>query len=131
MTVRHPDPWPNRHTEECTSCGARRRELHDDDCRGHLGTGIRNLDGARKELRRRWRQEPIPEPVARPGHRFYVTVRAGRRSGPLLGPYVSHLTALANVGRARALATAVDDMAWHYRYGTASAAATVPTRFGR
>lgn len=126
------DPWPNRHTEKCTSCGAQRREPHDDDCRGHLGTGIRHIAGARAYLRRKYRQAPAEQPVTRPaGCRFYVTVRAGRRAGALLGPYASHITALGNVDRARRLAGDVDDMAWHYRYGTAAIAGTVPTRFGR
>lgn len=59
----------------------------------------------RRELRRRWNQG-LPQPVIRrPGARFYVTIRelpAGQ-VGWLLGPYASHMSALANVERGRRL----------------------------
>jgi hypothetical protein len=132
MATRRRDRLPNRHTEECTGCGARRKERHDEDCRGHLGSGIRNLDAARRSIRRRYGQG-APEPIARrPGARFYVTARSGRRTAYLLGPFASHMTAQAAVPRAR--------QELHSRYphdapwmalGTASRPDTVPTVLGR
>lgn len=96
----------------------------------YLGTGIGTLDGAKRYLRRRWSQG-LPEPVVRrPGARFYVTARVGRKTIPLLGPYVSHMTALAAVTRARGLAQGQDRLAFA-TIGTASVMQTVPTLFGR
>ena len=126
------DRYPNRHTEECTGCGARRGERHD-DCRGHLGSGIRNLDGARRHLRRRWNQGQPEPPVCRPGARFYVTARSdGGRTAWLIGPFASHVGAQAAVPRARRLLADryPDDAQWA-SLGTASRPGTVPTTFGR
>lgn len=125
MKVR--DVWPNRHTEECSDCGARQKEIHE-ECGGHLGTGIRNVRAARRYLRRKW-SEGRPEPIAyRPGARFYVT---GARAF-LLGPYVSHMTALAAVPRGRRLAAASGGMTVEFgAYGTASCPDAIPTRYGR
>ncbi len=128
------DPWPNRHTEECTSCGALPDEIHYVDCGGHLGTGIRHHDGARRYLRRKFNDGPAQEPVSRPGHRFYVTAYKGRRGGVsyLLGPYVSHMSALAAVPRARrAFDERCPDLAPFVGFGTVSRPDTVPTVFGR
>lgn len=71
-----------------------------------------------------------PEP---PGE-INVTIRelpAGR-VGWLLGPYASHMTALANVERGRQLAEDLrpDQAAFAY-FGTASHPHTLPTVFGR
>lgn len=96
----------------------------------------------RRELRRRFRQQPMPEVQTRPGARFYVTIRnSSGRGGALLGPYASHMTALANVERGRRLVReAIDDgrinphdaiEAEFASYGTASVMRTVPSRFGR
>ncbi len=126
------DRWPNRHTEECTGCGARPGEVHDDDCRGHLGSGIRHHRGARRDLRRRFgRQRPEPV-VRRAGARFYVTAQQGRRIVYLMGPFVSHMTALARVPRARQLLAEryPCDAPW-VSVGTGSRPDAVPTRFGR
>ena len=96
----------------------------------------------KRDLRRRFRVAPLPPVVRRPGARFYVTIRSGgSRRGALLGPYVSHMTALANVERARRLVTAAiaagrvraGDVldAEFAEYGTASLHRTVRTVFGR
>lgn len=69
----------------------------------YLGTGIGNLAAAKSYLRRKWNKGQPEAIQVRPGHRFYVTLRAGRRSALLLGPYVSHMTAIAVVPRARRL----------------------------
>lgn len=86
----------------------------------------------RRELRRRWNQGP-PEPVvARPGARFYVTARMGRRAAALLGPYSSHMAALGNVDRARRLLADSRYPERHFaEVGTASLPRTVGTVFGR
>jgi hypothetical protein len=49
---------------------------------------------------------------------FYVTVKDGRRTGWLLGPYATHGEALAHVDDGRRLARAVDDRAAWYAFGT-------------
>ncbi len=49
---------------------------------------------------------------------FYVTVKDGRRTGWLLGPYATHAEAVAHVGDGRRLARAVDDRAAWYAFGT-------------
>lgn len=66
------------------------------------------------------------------GGRYYVTVVDAGRVGYLLGPYDTHVEALANVERARGLAEGVDPRAWFYAFGTArtSDAFTPATRFG-
>jgi hypothetical protein len=98
----------------------------------YLGTGIGTLAGAKSYLRAKWRQDPLPPIEIRPGHRFYVTARSGSHVGYLLGPYVSHMTALAKIPRARQLAYGVrPDEATFAAFGTASRPDTVPTRFGR
>jgi hypothetical protein len=86
----------------------------------------------RRELRRRWNQGLPQEVVRRPGARFYVTIRDGRRVGFLLGPYASHMTALANVERGRKLAEDLrPDQAAFAAFGTASHPHTLSTVFGR
>ncbi len=100
------------------------------DC---LGTGIADLDAAKRYLRRRWNQGP-PESVAtRPGARFYVTLRQGRKTALLLGPFVSHMTAIERVDRARRLAQETYPAAsfGFASFGTASLPDTRPTLFGR
>ncbi|MGK5677643.1 hypothetical protein [Actinoplanes sp. URMC 104] len=99
---------------------------------GYLGTGINDLDAAKRYLRRRFRQDPLPRIKRRPGARFYVVARHSGRTVLLLGPYVSHMTALANVERGRRLAVDrfSDEMTWA-TVGTMSAAKTYPTTFGR
>lgn len=97
----------------------------------YLGTGIGDLTAAKRYLRRTYNQG-LPEPVvSRPGARFYVSIRTGRRVGFLLGPYASHMTALANVRRGRDLAIQADPSAAFAAFGTASHPRTVPTVFGR
>lgn len=54
---------------------------------------------------------------------FYVTVRHGKRSGALLGPYATHGEALANVDRAKRYALEYIDLASFYAYGTAKTTA--------
>ena len=100
--------------------------------RGWYGTGILNEKAARRYLRRKFSSYPLPPIEVRPGARFYVTARDGKRSALLLGPYVSHMTALANVDRGRRLTRE----SGHWRasfmdYGTASLLTTEPTVFGR
>ncbi len=123
----------NRHTEQCTGCGATPRESHDDDCRGHLKTGIRHHRAARRYLRRKFGQSAHRRPITRcPGARFYVTGRAGVRVVYLLGPYVSHMTALERVPQAcRQLAEQFPHEVPWLRVGTASRPDTVATRLGR
>lgn len=96
-----------------------------------LGTGISTLAGARRELRRRHNQGQ-PEPVmSRPGARFYVTARLGRRTQVLLfGPYSSHMTALAHVGRARTRVVREPFGAW-VPTGTCSLMTSEQTSYGR
>jgi hypothetical protein len=96
----------------------------------YLGTGIGDLAAAKKYLRRKFRQSPLPPIVHRPGARFYVTARRGRRTAFLLGPYVSHMTALAAVPRAKAIIRDRDPYA-SIAVGTASLPYTVLTKFGR
>lgn len=87
---------------------------------------------ARRDLRRRFRSTPLPPVQSRPGARFYVTVRDGSRTAALLGPYVSHMTALAAVPRGEALARAAfPDETEFASFGTASLLKTIRTRFGR
>ena len=69
----------------------------------YLGTGIGTLAGAKRYLRNKWSQSPLPAIVRRPGARFYVTARRGKQTAYLLGPYVSHMTALAKVPQAQRL----------------------------
>ena len=107
--------------------------MHEDPFTGrvtYLGTGIANLDAAKRYLRAKFRQSPLPHIERRPGALFYVSVRRGRRSRMLLGPYVSHLSALAAVPRARRLLSDRYPDAW-VSVGTASTPETLPTLFGR
>jgi hypothetical protein len=94
---------------------------------------VENLPRAgRRDLRRRFNQGLPPTPVRRPGARFYVTIRCGSRVGFLLGPYASHMTALANVERGHRLAEqARPDQATFASFGTASLPHSRPTVFGR
>jgi hypothetical protein len=113
-----------------------------------LGTGIPDLKAAKRYLRRKFTQGRPEEIIQRPGARFYVTARIGRHTYALLGPYVSHMTALAAIPRAERLLTAAEvgepdpDVSFQGMYpfarlhpftalGTASAPVTVPTVFGR
>lgn len=50
---------------------------------------------------------------------FYVTVKDGRRTGFLLGPYDEWTDALGNVDRGRKLAQGANSRAAFYAYGTA------------
>lgn len=94
----------------------------------HRLSGIRNPRAARRYLRGKF-STGLPEPVvSRPGALFYVTLQAGRRSAFLLGPYVSHMTALAAVPRAREMLGARGLFA---SVGTASTPRRLPTVFGR
>jgi hypothetical protein len=98
----------------------------------YLGTGIGDLKAAKRYLRNKFRERPLEPIVSRPGARFYVTVRSGQRLGYLLGPYVSHMTALAAVPRARRLAEAANpSQAAFASFGTTSRPDTRPTLFGR
>jgi hypothetical protein len=90
------------------------------------GTGIADEPAARRYLRRKFNQGPLEPIRRRPGARFYVSAR-GRRTVLLLGPYVSHMTALERVPRARGLLPGVVFVA----VGTCSAPTTLPTRYGR
>lgn len=100
--------------------------------RDYLGTGIPDLTAAKRYLKRKWRTEPLPEIRGRPGARFYVTARSGRQTAFLLGPYVSHMTALRHVTRARRmLRDHPDPRAAFAAVGTASALVTLPTVYGR
>ena len=107
--------------------------MHDDIDRGHLGTGIRDLKAAKRYLKRKFSQGKPETVVVRPGARFYVTVRAaGNRVAYLLGPYVSHMTALTHVPRARRmLAERWGTQGRVLSIGTASRPSTVETIFGR
>lgn len=49
---------------------------------------------------------------------YYVTVKDGKRSGFLLGPFDDHAAALARVDQARKLAEAADCRAAFYSFGT-------------
>lgn len=68
-------------------------------------------------------------------HDFYVTVIHGERSGFLLGPYLTHAEALAQVFRGKKLAEQHNTRALFndYAYGTASApsASPIETVFGK
>ena len=101
------------------------------DRTSYLGTGIADLGAAKRYLRRKFNQGPAEPVVSRPGARFYVTARSGRRTVYLLGPYASHMTALVNVDRGRILAHTRGAAAAFACYGTASALQTLPARFGR
>jgi hypothetical protein len=50
---------------------------------------------------------------------FYVTIKRGKRSGFLLGPYLSHGDALENVDRARRTAEKIDSWAGFDAFGVA------------
>lgn len=110
----------------------RRDHICDDDCErtGYLNTGIHNLAGAKRYLKNRWKQRPLPAIRRQPGARFYTTARSGRRHLPLLGPYVSHMTALAAVPRAEQMMREAYPDAWVH-IGTASRPDTIHTLFGR
>lgn len=77
---------------------------------------------SRKRELRRTRNLGVPEaPTDRPGRLFYVTARDGRRTAALLGPFVSHMTALERVPRGRRLAEErFGDQAAFASFGTAS-----------
>lgn len=89
-------------------------------------------DSHKRDLKRRFGSAPQPPIQQRMGARFYVTARDGSRTAALLGPYVSHMTALDNVRRGEALARAAfPDETDFAAFGTASLPRTVRTRFGR
>jgi hypothetical protein len=97
-----------------------------------LSTGITNTAAAKRDLRRKFNLGMPQTPVSRSGRQFYVTIRDGARVGFLLGPYASHMTALANVDRGRRLAEqARPDQADFAPFGTASLPHSRPTVFGR
>ena len=98
---------------------------------GYLRTGIRNLEAAKRYLRRKFNRGVLEPIASRPGARFYVTARSGRRAAFLLGPYSSHVIALAHVERGRRLAYQHVRDAIFYAYGTASSPETRETVFGR
>lgn len=52
------------------------------------------------------------------GGRFFVTVRDGKRTGFLLGPYDTHAEALSHVRRGSDLADVADPRAAFYAFGT-------------
>ncbi len=90
--------------------------------------GIR---AARRQIRDRFGRAARTEPITRrPGHRFYVTTFNGDRAQLLMGPYVSHMSALDAVSRARTL-LARDRPDAFCRVGTASLPTSLPTRYGR
>ena len=95
---------------------------------GYFGTGIRNRDAAKRYLRRRFNQGPQQALVYRPGARFYVTARNGRRTVLLLGPFVSHTTALERVEPVRRVLLPRHGFV---AIGTASFPDSRPTVFGR
>jgi hypothetical protein len=95
-------------------------------------TGIADEKAAKRYLWARFRQRPLPEIQIRRGARFYVSAALDGRFALLLGPYVSHMTALANVDRGRRLALASGDRRAPFSaYGTISLPTTRPTVFGR
>lgn len=86
----------------------------------YLRTGIGNLEAAKKYLHRKFRERPLEPTQQRPGRLFYVSIRR-RKPVFLLGPYVSHMTALANVRRARQMAyDSAPDEADFAAFGTCS-----------
>jgi hypothetical protein len=96
---------------------------------GYFGTGIRSQNAAKRYLRSKFNQGlPHQQIVHRPGARFYVTARNGRRTVLLLGPFVSHMTALERVEPARRALLARHPFV---AVGTASLPDTRPTVFGR
>lgn len=98
----------------------------------YLGTGIADLAAAKRYLKHKFRSEPLPPIVSRPGARFYVTARRGRRTAFLLGPYVSHMTALAAVPRGRRLLREHGGPGAAFTgVGTASSPQTLDTVYGR
>lgn len=98
----------------------------------YLGTGIGSLEGAKRYLRRKFNQGQSGPVQIRPGAFFYVTLRRNRKAAFLLGPYVSHMSALSAIDRARALlAERHPDTAAFAAVGTASTPKRVDTRFGR
>jgi len=103
----------------------------EDSRRDYLGTGIADLDAAKRYLRRKFGSRPLEPIVRRPGAKFYVTARRGARTAFLLGPYISHMTALAAVPRAR---RALRERYPHEAFlavGTASTPETLRTVLGR
>lgn len=95
-----------------------------------LGTGIADLKAAKRYLKKRHNLRPLPPIERRPGARWYVTARTGHKAAFLLGPYSSHVTALANVSRGQALAS--ERYGSHFlTIGTASTITTRTTIFGR
>lgn len=98
--------------------------------RGYLNTGIRDLDAAKRYLKQKFNQGQ-PEPVAtRPGARFYVSARRSTDWRPLLGPYASHMMALAAVPHAKRMVRERFPMTLA-SIGTCSTPDTRPTVFGR
>jgi hypothetical protein len=93
----------------------------------YLGTGIADLEAAKRYLRDKFRQAPLEPIQRRPGARFYVSARVGRKTALLYGPYVSHMTALAKVPAAR---QRLAESAFA-SVGTCNAPVTLPTLYGR
>ena len=93
----------------------------------YYGTGIADERAARRYLHHKFREQPLEPIQRRPGHRFYVSARLGRRTVLLYGPFVSHMTALERVPAARRRLR-------HTAFvvvGTCSTPVTLPTRYGR
>lgn len=97
----------------------------------YLGTGIADLDAAKKYLRDKFWQDPLEPVRQRPGARFYVSVKRGMQTVLLLGPYVSHMTALSKTPEARRLLNEEFPGMAFLSLGTCSVLHTYPTRYGR
>mgnify|MGYP001582287252 CR=1 FL=1 len=63
---------------------------------------------------------------AHEGHSFYVTAHDGVRYAFLLGPYLTHCEALAQVEQGRGQAVEANPWAHFYSFGTASLPAGSP-----
>jgi hypothetical protein len=92
-----------------------------------LGTGIADLGAAKKYLRDKFGQTPLEPVQPRLGRWFYVSGRRGGKTVLLLGPFVSHMTALSRVPAARERL----QRAAFVRVGTCASVEMLPTRFGR
>jgi hypothetical protein len=81
---------------------------------------------------RPYNQGRAQQVMPRNGRYFYVTmVRDDGKGALLLGPYVSHMSALSAVARGARLANEVDPTAWFNSFGTSSLSARRKTAFGR
>ena len=89
------------------------------------------MDAAKRYLRQKFNRGQLEPIQRRPGARFYVTARRGQQTAFLLGPYVSHMTALSAVPRAKRQLREQYPCEAFLSVGTASAMATLETKFGR